>query len=543
MNVFVGPKSGEFAQGRRAQAQTKLRSRNISDNAPPSAVENAKPPVLGGSPLDHPPPPKSPPPTPAEKEGGLSPGLIGLIVGGAVLLIAVVLVLICCCACRKPPEVADFDVAHPELTPLTSPDDHGPEGGAGGGISREGDVYPGTSTPADDPTGGGSVSRGKPFDDIGSSIPGGLSDPALPDAQNAINEEYGLLPLDEARIGECVWVVPLSEKVAHLKNDGVYQVLAQWPCAAKTNNTATYFFRARLQQNLRDMHPMRRQVVLDRCRTDFAQQLSLSEGENLTVRFYHGSLIADVVVGLPNEVLPSQITKKRPRSSSPQDKRSRDMEQVAKTPPIAPPTTTGTTTPTGAPVAMIIAEAPVTEPVLVQPIMRISEGEPLLGNVAPSPAGGGGGAPDDPSSKVLEPPLVHRDEEYARELRRAIKNVDNKIPDFLWVNNTCFKTFSVIGRGGSSRVLKVQPYVGTGTGWLIRIGPVSDRFQTGVTPVSCRMHTSPCHSPSSPPCTVHVTMSCQICGVLYAQDNLDRNSCYHTESGPVLVGRNRSVDV
>ena len=34
----------------------------------------------------------------------------------------------------------------------------------------------------------------------------------------------------------------------------------------------------------------------------------------------------------------------------------------------------------------------------------------------------------------------------------------------------------------------------------------SDRFQTGVRPVSCRMH-SPCHGPSSPPCTVHVTMS------------------------------------
>ena len=39
--------------------------------------------------------------------------------------------------------------------------------------------------------------------------------------------------------------------------------------------------------------------------------------------------------------------------------------------------------------------------------------------------------------------------------------------------------------------------IGTGTGWLIRIGPVSDRCQTGVRPVSCRMH-SPCHSVSSP---------------------------------------------
>ena len=54
--------------------------------------------------------------------------------------------------------------------------------------------------------------------------------------------------------------------------------------------------------------------------------------------------------------------------------------------------------------------------------------------------------------------------------------------------------------------------VGTGTGWLIRIGPVSDRFQTGVRPVPCRMH-SPCHSVSSPmhsPCH-HVMSDAQSC--------------------------------
>ena len=53
------------------------------------------------------------------------------------------------------------------------------------------------------------------------------------------------------------------------------------------------------------------------------------------------------------------------------------------------------------------------------------------------------------------------------------------------------------------------PYVGTGTGWLIR---GSDTFQTSVRPVSCRMH-SPCHSVSSPmhsPCH-HVMSDAQSC--------------------------------
>ena len=38
-----------------------------------------------------------------------------------------------------------------------------------------------------------------------------------------------------------------------------------------------------------------------------------------------------------------------------------------------------------------------------------------------------------------------------------------------------------------------------GREWLIRIGPVPDRFQTSV---ACRI------------CGVHVTVSCQICGVM-----------------------------
>ena len=68
-----------------------------------------------------------------------------------------------------------------------------------------------------------------------------------------------------------------------------------------------------------------------------------------------------------------------------------------------------------------------------------------------------------------------------------------------------------------------KPFVGTGTGWLIRIGPVSDQ---------CRMSDlrSPCHSVSIVPCTVHATVShvrfaescrifcgvsCRICGVSF----------------------------
>ena len=113
--------------------------------------------------------------------------------------------------------------------------------------------------------------------------------------------------------------------------------------------------------------------------------------------------------------------------------------------------------------------------------------------------------------------------------------------------------------------------LGAGTGWLIRgsdtfrtgFRPVSNRFQTPVSS-QCRMPDlrSPCHSPSPPPCPVQmsyvspppctVNMSdaqnqkCFV-GHLWTVSfrmhrSLDRNSCYHTESGPVLV-RTRSVDV
>ena len=72
---------------------------------------------------------------------------------------------------------------------------------------------------------------------------------------------------------------------------------------------------------------------------------------------------------------------------------------------------------------------------------------------------------------------------------------------------------------------------------------------------------SPCHSASSPPCTVHVTMSdgqscricgagvsCRICGrtVSFRMHSLDRNYSGTTkskQSGPMLVGNKRSADV
>ena len=89
--------------------------------------------------------------------------------------------------------------------------------------------------------------------------------------------------------------------------------------------------------------------------------------------------------------------------------------------------------------------------------------------------------------------------------------------------------------------------IGAGTGWLIGNG---DRFQTGARPVPDQCHArclhSPCHSPSSPPYTVHVTMSCQMHShvgcteVSFRMHSLDRNS--REESGPMLVGK-RSFDV
>ena len=47
-----------------------------------------------------------------------------------------------------------------------------------------------------------------------------------------------------------------------------------------------------------------------------------------------------------------------------------------------------------------------------------------------------------------------------------------------------------------------EEYVGAGTGWLIRIGPVSDRFQTSA--MSDAQSMSQCHFG----CTVHVIVSC-----------------------------------
>ena len=67
------------------------------------------------------------------------------------------------------------------------------------------------------------------------------------------------------------------------------------------------------------------------------------------------------------------------------------------------------------------------------------------------------------------------------------------------------------------------------------IGPVSDRFQTGFRPVSCRIH-SPCHS-------VHVTTSCQMHShvgcteVSCRMHSLDRHTGKRSESGPMLVGK------
>ena len=70
-------------------------------------------------------------------------------------------------------------------------------------------------------------------------------------------------------------------------------------------------------------------------------------------------------------------------------------------------------------------------------------------------------------------------------------------------------------------------FFGVGTGWLIRgsdtfrtgFGPVSDRFQTSVRPVpdQCLLPHAQSRSHvtvSPPPSTVHVIMSCQICGVM-----------------------------
>ena len=76
--------------------------------------------------------------------------------------------------------------------------------------------------------------------------------------------------------------------------------------------------------------------------------------------------------------------------------------------------------------------------------------------------------------------------------------------------------------------------------------PVSSRCQTGARPVSCDSVFSPIQSPCH-----HVTFQICGCAAMSAAQKchvvctvsfrigtcLDRNSCYHTESGPMLVGK------
>ena len=65
-----------------------------------------------------------------------------------------------------------------------------------------------------------------------------------------------------------------------------------------------------------------------------------------------------------------------------------------------------------------------------------------------------------------------------------------------------------------------ERFIGTGTGWLIRIGPVSDRFQTAFKPVSDQFQTSaivgsaesmsqPLSSPMPSPNVIRVTSDAQ----------------------------------
>ena len=109
-----------------------------------------------------------------------------------------------------------------------------------------------------------------------------------------------------------------------------------------------------------------------------------------------------------------------------------------------------------------------------------------------------------------------------------------------------------------------QEFVGTETGWLIRIGPVSDRFQTSFRPVSdqCRMPDLRSQSMSqslSSPMPVHVTVShvrfaestCRmhrtrsvmsdLRSVISDLRSLDRNSWQRSESGPMRISQPVSV--
>ena len=106
-------------------------------------------------------------------------------------------------------------------------------------------------------------------------------------------------------------------------------------------------------------------------------------------------------------------------------------------------------------------------------------------------------------------------------------------PERLYVNLCRFQTKII--KMNQLVNLTVGEQIGTGTGWLIRIGPVSDRFQTSVMS-NCH---SPCHSPSSPPCTVQMSyVSCQICGVMSdAQSpSYPKAQCHFTDAqGPTVL--------
>ena len=100
-----------------------------------------------------------------------------------------------------------------------------------------------------------------------------------------------------------------------------------------------------------------------------------------------------------------------------------------------------------------------------------------------------------------------------------ISALTGSYPDFTEVKASCpmlaaYRQYNIrYGRGTWE-----WTQIGTGTGWLIRIGPVSDQFQTGVRPVSDQCQVpylrSPSHSPSSPPYRVHVAISCQMHSLL-----------------------------
>ena len=94
-----------------------------------------------------------------------------------------------------------------------------------------------------------------------------------------------------------------------------------------------------------------------------------------------------------------------------------------------------------------------------------------------------GGASDDPDARKNA-----FESDRIMQITKSREPTDNEWAAAFWM----FTNADVV-RGGS----------------IIRIGPVSDRFQTGFRPVacSCGMH-SPCHSVAGRICGVHVTVSC-----------------------------------